>query len=219
MAAFCQGATHSQVSEANRQSANQDEGATGDGGAGLGLSIQTFHILSKILEADKFVFTANGNGAQSLSVKTATFECHPELAFLALSDTDSTEQAENLTLRNTQALWSKKTHEGRRRRIELLCREGGLDAQKVLSLAKKEEYTGAEVPSNAIEIISQMRTWHIPSLTEEAQGLISVAADDVLDAMVCAISSQKRSRGRAKAVQEEGERQLDKRDIPMVIWV
>jgi predicted RNase H-like nuclease len=218
MAAFCDGATHSQVSEANKQSAQIEGMLPKIQSVGLGISIQTFHILPKIYEADTFLSPRNQESGQSLCVSAPTFECHPELAFLALSRKDASMESKKLSLDSTTALWSKKTTEGRRQRLDLLSKEGGLNAYKLLQLEWGKRKRDGELSSNAMNSLTEMRTWHVPSLNDEKQDLTSVAADDVLDAMICAISSRKWSLGGSRFVQEDGERQLDKRGIPMIIW-
>jgi predicted RNase H-like nuclease len=219
--AFSEGGTHTQVSEANRASV----GSAKDRSEGLGLSIQTFHILPKIREADSFVSSATQECGQSLPSKAPTFECHPELAFLALSRTRSTEVGLISMLEGVKALRSKKLLEGRQERWTLLCKAGGLDVQRLLRLARgasKGVETEATSVKSCIEYLSQIRTWRIRSMTRkegEEEKMISVAADDVLDAIVCATAAQKWSKGEAKAVEEGSIRLCDTRGLPMVIWI
>jgi predicted RNase H-like nuclease len=206
--------THAQVSTANKNSVLGIDGIDNTG-EGLGLSIQTFHILPKIKEADDFIsapITSTGSDSIAVTFDQAVpvLECHPELAFLALSlDEDADGIAE------AKALHSKKTLQGRRQRLLLLCKVAHLDARMLLSLA------GEPLPSEGddpLERLCHLRTWRIPSLSGQYEGKVSVAADDVLDAIVCASTSKRWSSGRARAVREGTSTKLDTRRLPMLIW-
>jgi predicted RNase H-like nuclease len=209
--------THAQVSAANKDSVKSDDKTTLNDGDGLGLSIQTYHILPKIKEADDFVSAGATSSpstyAVSVNSNVPVLECHPELGFLSLTfNVDKDKRIEEAS-----ALYSKKLFQGRRQRLELLCQEGGLDAQRLLSLVKTGGETTSESP---IEQLSQLRSWRIASLTDQsADERISVAADDVLDAMICAVTSKRWSLGQAKAVGEDCSTMLDNRHLPMVIWM
>lgn len=208
--------THAQVSTANKESVFGIDGIDNTG-QGLGLSIQTFHILPKIKEADDLVAASTTSSIIS-EVNAVAFhpaipvvECHPELAFLVLSlDGDA------YGIEEGKALYSKKTIQGRRQRLLLLCNKAHVDASTLLSLS------GASSPSdeeeNALEQLCRLRTWRIPSLDSQDEGKMSVAADDVLDAIICASTSKRWALGTARAVKEGTSTVLDSRRLPMLIW-
>ena len=71
-----------------------------------------------------------------------------------------------------------------------------------------------------IGMLARLRTWQIQSLALESKpGMVRVAADDVLDALVCAAASRRWSRGHAVAVCEGERGDCDGRGLPMVIRV
>lgn len=229
LAAFYKGGSHTIVSTANIESVTKEDGSNSR--QGLGLSIQTYHILPKIVEADEFVIASPNKGATITKVaffkdsSVPVIECHPELAFLALSQkTISNNDDKSSSLEDAKGFYSKKTIHGRRQRLELLCKEGSLQAQKLLSFAKRESSVLNDRQS-IIDHLSSLTTWKIPSLLSSQSkrdgnvSLMSVAADDVLDAIVCASSSRRWSLGQAKMIKEEGKIPCDNRNLPMVIWV
>lgn len=211
--------THAQVSAANKESVVElvENGTTEEG---LGLSIQTYHILPKIKEADDFVHPSKDStsrNAVAFEAAIPVLECHPELAFLSL-----TLNKDN-NLEEAKALYSKKIIQGRRQRLELLCKKAKLDTDKLLSLALLGGVgdKGSASITDQLDHLAKMRTWRIEALSSkhiEDGKWISVAADDVLDAMVCASTSKRWSLGQAKVVSEKDSTVYDNRNLPMLIW-
>lgn len=224
LAAFTNGGSHAKVSAVNIQSVKEENTSSRQG---LGLSIQTCHIIPKMKEADEFVSASPRNkttAATAFDHCIPAFECHPELAFLAFSTKTTLPLSdEKSSLEDSKGLYSKKTIHGRRQRLELLCK-GQLKAQKLLSFVTRESKGQIGLTEKkAIDLMSSMATWKIPSLSSGNQDggadLISVAADDVLDAIVCASSSRRWAFGQAIMIKEEGEIPHGEHGLPMVIWV
>lgn len=166
--AFKAGATHKEVSLANMASA--EEGAERQG---LGLSIQTYHIMAKINELDQILIPGGEGGNACLQGRSATpvLEAHPELAFLRLS--------------KGQAMPTKKGQQGRTRRFELLAGEMDLEA---------------------LELDLAASTWQLEELGEQdLTSKIRTAADDVLDALACAVVALRWVHGEARVVLKGGE--------------
>lgn len=166
--AFKAGATHKEVSLANMASA--EEGAERQG---LGLSIQTYHIMAKINELDQVLIPGGEGSNACLREHSATpvLEAHPELAFLGLS--------------KGKAMPTKKGQQGRARRFELLAGEMDLEV---------------------LELDLAASTWQLEELDEpDLTSKIRTAADDVLDALVCAVVALSWVHGEARAVLKGGE--------------
>jgi predicted RNase H-like nuclease len=201
--AFRSGATHSQVSKANADSAADSDPS------GLGLSIQSYNIMPKIAEADDYIrsdpdrFFFEPQKPFRQRNKVALFECHPELAFLALKSRQL-----NIPVDEIKGIKSKKTLLGRQQRCDLLKRNLA-NSKVVLSPHEQVE----------IESLGQRNTWHL--LEYGTSERTSIATDDLLDAIVCVIAAKRFTTGKcmtAFPTKAEHE-QYNQRGLPMAIFV
>lgn len=211
--AFSSGASHSDTSQVNIESNNDAIRQ------GLGLSIQAFHIMPKIKEADDFLQPYDKVITMAFSIPV--FECHPEVAFLALR---SAERSSDLTpecLSKTQALLSKKHIEGRRHRLQLLQDHCSLDVCSLYKLTQAWEDSTSTSERDYLALICQKQTWRIRSFSSRADVVtrVSVAADDVVDAIICAHSANRWRSKKSIQIYEEGSQCIDSRGLPMLIQV
>lgn len=228
---FERGGTHAEVSEANIRSAFSDSSDTDQNRktkrqktaskeeSGLGLSIQTFNIMQKILELDRFVVQGiEKNCLQFLppkkdeasNGKTFLFECHPELAFLSCLANHKEGELEN-----QQAVKAKKLLYGRTKRMEIL---NNLPLFKNFDTDQKvfKGLHDGETTFHALVFMLQAKltNWIFP--------FNRVKSDDVIDSMICATTAKRFDMDKVIEIgvsSAGGQRELDFRGVPMSIFV
>lgn len=236
---FARGATHKEVSEANRRSnieitlsdddqsnGNKRQKFTSESDAGLGLSIQAFNIMKKILELDKFVAAGMQKGLlqflppnseEEINGKTYLFECHPELAFLSSQPTHHDRELEN-----HEGIHSKTRTFGRGQRVDILME---LEPFVKHKFEKKRQIKGMLVAeSNRIDLVEHLFYFKPTNHVFTYKGTSETSAiptDDLLDSMICAVTAQRFCSGKAFEIggsTTEGQREVDSRGIPMSIF-
>lgn len=241
---FENGGIHEQVSEANRMSAlkaccsttsnNHEKRAKkrqkkeSEIVPGLGLSIQTFNIMPKILELDRFVaqgiqesrfqFLPLSANAVGSNCKICLFECHPEVAFL----TQSRKDHDDVQIKDRDALPTKKSSIGRELRMASVL-------QTNLFIKHEEEQRQISGMRFARDLSSLMACL-VPKATTSVNhyldndhcSYVSIPSDDVLDSIVCAIAAKRFTEGGVNEIggpSSEEDRNLDFRGVPMTIFV
>lgn len=235
--AFAAGGTHEQVSQANRGSgAKGASDATGlaTPDVGLGLSIQSYNIIAKIKETDALVEAGEREGYPVLqvsavndcSLRVPAFECHPELAFLAMASRESA--GRDVDLFASTALQSKKAAQGRQQRITLLRRAlSGAQITRYAGMSRSSDATSDALAWEEFACKASVPMWPVASAsnTADEMQIVRVPCDDVLDALACAVSSMHFSAKKTVTVYESDESRdngavpRDARGLPMVIIV
>ncbi|MCO5565560.1 hypothetical protein L7F22_019234 [Adiantum nelumboides] len=248
---FERGGTHKEVSEANKKSAfdirdtalhdNDEERVrkrqkTKSEESGFGLSVQTYNIMEKILELDKFVTngikkdrlrflppTQEEEEEEQSNCKTYLFERHPELAFLS-----SQANFEESQIENQQAINVKKCRLGRIQRLDLLK-----NLEPFKDYETKQEFIeglfcGSQENAKTMKWITYLLRGRLTNhIREGARPYFfgdtkAIPSDDVIDAMICAVNAKRFHFGNVIEVggpSTEGGRELDFRGIPMSIFV
>ncbi|PWN33675.1 uncharacterized protein FA14DRAFT_190803 [Meira miltonrushii] len=235
---FALGGTHAEVSEANRQSANdtfntvssntdQNRGKKRQKVAhkqepGLGLSIQSFNIMPKILEVDDFIergiqknllqFIPPTKGEKS-NGKTFLFECHPELAFLSYLAKHKEEELEN-----QRGFKSKKLKVGRIERIDVLKNSAPFKNHE----SKKRAFRGLLCAVNVDDVLYSLSHKVTHHVFVRKKVTNATPTDDVIDSMICATTAKRFDTGKVIEIggsSTGGQRELDFRGVPMSIFV
>lgn len=237
--AFARGASHAEVSAANRSSASEAEPSTSrpgkrkkaeqsaeKDGQGLGLSIQLYNILPRIRELDSFATKARSDGlldfcpekSSSTGSVTCLFECHPELAFLSLSATRNRSD-----LQCTKALASKKSSIGRLGRLELLLDSALLSTENLRCLLDNRATDHIDKEDDMVQRLAAQSSWTISEMHNDGRWKgterIKVPADDVIDSLICAHSARRCGEQSLIAIHEGNTIPNNQNGMPMVIYM